>query len=69
MALAGVAVGLLGTTLAARSLTSLLYGISALDAVTLESASVALIAIALAACALPARRAAKIDPMQALRSE
>ena len=69
MALAGVAVGLLGTTLAARSLTSLLYGISALDPLTLGAASIGLIAVALAACALPARRAARIDPMQALRME
>jgi ABC-type antimicrobial peptide transport system permease subunit len=69
MALAGVAFGLLGTTLAARSLTSLLYGISALDPLTLASASIALIAVALAACALPARRAARIDPMHALRTE
>jgi putative ABC transport system permease protein len=69
MALAGVAVGLLGTTFAARSLTSLLYGISALDPLTLGSASIVLIGVALAACALPARRAARIDPMQALRTE
>jgi putative ABC transport system permease protein len=69
MALAGVAIGMIGTLVAARSLGSLLYGISALDPVTLGSASVALIAIALAACALPARRAARIDPMRALRSE
>jgi putative ABC transport system permease protein len=69
MALAGVAIGMMGTVVAARSLASLLYGISALDPVTLGSASVALIAIALVACALPARRAARIDPMRALRSE
>jgi putative ABC transport system permease protein len=69
MALAGVAVGLLGTKLAARSVTSLLYGISALDPLTLGLASIGLIAVALAACALSARRAAKIDPMQALRTE
>jgi predicted permease len=69
MALAGVAIGMMGTVVAARSLASLLYGISALDPATLGSASVALIAIALAACALPARRAARIDPMRALRSE
>jgi putative ABC transport system permease protein len=68
MALAGVAVGLLGSVLAARSLAGLLYGISALDPMTLGSASVVLIAIALAACALPARRAAEIDPMRALRT-
>ena len=69
MAMAGVAIGLVGSALAARSLASLLYGISSLDPMTLGSASVALIAIALAACALPARRAAKIDPMRALRTE
>jgi len=69
MALAGVAVGLLGTTLAARSLTSLVYGISALDPLTLGSASIGLIAVAFTACALPARRAARIDPVQALRTE
>jgi putative ABC transport system permease protein len=69
MALAGLALGLVGTVLAARSLTSLLYGISALDPLTLGAASIALVAVALAACALPARRAAKIDPLQALRME
>jgi putative ABC transport system permease protein len=69
MALAGVAIGLAGIVLASKSLGSLLYGISALDPVTLASASAALIAIALAACALPAGRASRIDPMQALRTE
>jgi putative ABC transport system permease protein len=69
MTLAGVAIGLLGTVLAARSMASLLYGVSALDPSTMGLASIVLIAIALGACALPARRAAKIDPMQALRTE
>ncbi len=69
MALAGVATGLLGTVLVARSMASLLYGISALDPLTLGSASFVLIAIALAACALPAHRAARIDPLRALRTE
>jgi len=69
MALAGVAIGLVGTVLAARSMTSLLYGISALDPVTMGLASIVLIAIALGACVLPARNAAKIDPIQALRTE
>jgi putative ABC transport system permease protein len=69
MALEGVVIGLMGTVLAARSLSGLLYGISALDPLTLGSASMALIAVALVACALPARNAAKIDPARALRSE
>jgi putative ABC transport system permease protein len=69
MVLVGVCVGLLGTVVSARSLKSLLFGISALDPLTLGLASVGLIAVAVAACALPARRAAKIDPMRALRTE
>ena len=69
MALAGLAIGFLGTTLAARSLKTLLYGISELDPLTLASASLVLVAVALAACVLPARRATRIDPMQALRAE
>jgi ABC-type antimicrobial peptide transport system permease subunit len=69
LALAGVAIGLVGIILAARSLTSFLYGIVALDPTTLVTTSLVLIAIALGACTLPARRAAKIDPMQALRAE
>jgi putative ABC transport system permease protein len=59
MALAGVALGLLGTVLAARSIESLLYGNSPLDPVTLGTASIVLVAIALGACTLPARRAAR----------
>ena len=69
MALTGVAIGLLGSVVTARSLASLLFGVSALDPLTLLSASVVLVAIALGACALPARRAATIDPMRALRAE
>jgi putative ABC transport system permease protein len=69
MALAGIVIGVMGTALSARSITSLLYGISALDPVTMGSASIALFAIVLGACVMPARRAAKIDPIQALRAE
>jgi len=50
-------------------MTSLLYGISVLDPVTIAAAALAMIAIALVASALPARRAAMIDPMLALRNE
>ena len=69
MALTGVAIGLLGTILASRSMGSMLYGISVLDPLTLGTASIVLTAIALGACTLPARRAANIDPIQALRGE
>ncbi|MGA9670333.1 MAG: ABC transporter permease [Terracidiphilus sp.] len=69
MALSGVTVGLVGSVVTSRSLASLLYGVSALDPFTLLAASTGLVAIALAACALPARRAANIDPLRALRAE
>jgi predicted permease len=66
---AGVCIGLVGTAAAARSLESVLYRISALDAVTLTSASVFLLLVALAASAIPARRATSIDPIKVLRTE
>jgi predicted permease len=69
MALAGVVIGLGGVFLSSRSMASLLYKVSALDALTLTACSLALIAITLLACLLPARRAASVDPMQALRTE
>jgi ABC-type antimicrobial peptide transport system permease subunit len=52
-----------------RSLKSLLFGVSALDPLILLQAVLGLVGVGLLACWLPARRAAKVDPMQALRSE
>jgi predicted permease len=69
LALAGVAFGLAGTALASRGLARLLYGISALDVLTLSAASVFLLTVATLASYLPARRATTIDPMQTLRAE
>jgi predicted permease len=69
LAAAGVAIGLAGTTLASRALAGLLYGISALDALTLSAASILLFAVAILASYLPARRATTIDPIQVLRAE
>jgi predicted permease len=69
MTLVGVAIGLVGAVLAARSMASLLFGISSLDLFTLISCSLTLVVIALLASAVPARRAAAIDPMRALRTE
>ena len=48
---------------------SFLFGVSAMDPLVLTLASVLVLLLALAACLLPARRAASVDPMQALRAE
>ncbi|HEY6273536.1 MAG TPA: ABC transporter permease [Terriglobales bacterium] len=69
MALTGAALGLAGAFLFARFLQSLLYGISATDALTFIAIPLLLILIACAASYFPARRAARVDPMISLRSE
>ncbi len=69
VALIGVVVGAAGALAATRVLSSLLYGVSSMDPLTLGVVSLVLIAIALLATYLPARRAARIDPMTALRCE
>jgi putative ABC transport system permease protein len=69
LVLAGMVVGLLGAIGVARLLTSLLYGVRPIDPPTFASVCLLLIGTALFACWLPARRAAKVDPMEALRHE
>jgi len=66
---AGVAIGLLISALASRLLATLLQGVSPTDAVTWSAAVAVWIAVALVACWLPARRAARIEPLVALRHE
>ncbi len=61
--------GLTGAVIVALVTRSLLYGISPLDPYTLGGVPVLLTAVALLACWVPARRAAKVDPMVALRTE
>lgn len=63
----GLALGLLGARLAAPLLASLLYGVGPTDAATLAAVSAAVVLVALAAAVLPARRAARVDPVSALR--
>jgi ABC-type antimicrobial peptide transport system permease subunit len=67
--LGGLAVGLPLTFLAIRPLKSMLYQMSPFDPMSLAVAIIAMIAVATSAALLPARRAAKLEPMQALRME
>jgi len=63
----GVVIGIPASLLVGRALSTLLFGVSPLDPVSLGTASLALILVALAACYLPARRASRVDPLVALR--
>jgi len=65
----GLALGMIGSALAARRLQPLLFGIQPLDRISFAIVPLILFAVALAACALPARRAAATDPGTTLRAE
>jgi len=65
----GLLLGWIGALSATRVMRSLLYSTSATDAVSFVATSITLIAVALLACYIPARRATKVDPMVALRYE
>lgn len=69
LALIGLGIGVLLAFLAARMLTSLLYGISASDPLTYIAVALLLGLVALVACLIPALRATRVDPMVALRYE
>jgi ABC-type antimicrobial peptide transport system permease subunit len=69
LAAIGCGIGLLGAAGASSLLRSFLFGVSPFDPVVLTMAAVAVLLLALAASALPASRAASIDPMESLRGE
>lgn len=69
MVVIGELVGLAGALLLARAVSSLIYGVSATDARALIASMALLTVVALAASYIPARRAANLEPMQALRRE
>ena len=69
MVLFGVVVGLLAAALLGRLMASMLFGVSFYDALTFVTVAAVLLAVALAACWIPAQRASNVDPIIALRYE
>ncbi|HEU0173938.1 MAG TPA: ABC transporter permease [Blastocatellia bacterium] len=69
LTLIGLTSGLVGALALTRVMSPLLYGVSAVDPLTFSLISILLLCVALLACWLPARRAMRVDPVIALRSE
>jgi predicted permease len=69
LALVGVVIGIIGSFALTRVIKSLLFNVSATDALTFVAVSLVLTSVALLACWIPARRATKVDPIVALRYE
>jgi putative ABC transport system permease protein len=69
LALAGVAIGILGALALARLLTTMVYEVTPFDPTSYAATALVLTAVAALACYVPARRATRVDPIVALRTE
>jgi ABC-type antimicrobial peptide transport system permease subunit len=65
----GLVVGVIGSLIATRLIQGLLFGVTPNDPITLVAVALAMVGIGVAACWVPARRAAKVDPAVAMRGQ